>query len=89
MRSGLAGLAAKAKGKAGSGCEGAMAALLGKAPQGALQKAAEIQALSFRTQGDRGFLVYRDGTGKPYNLPLSLEGGQWKVGALAGIGLVL
>jgi hypothetical protein len=89
VREGLEALARKAKGKGIEGCAGAMAALLGKVPEGALQKAAEIQVLSFRVEGDQGFVVYRDGTGKPFNLPMNLEGGEWKVGALAGIGLVL
>jgi hypothetical protein len=89
VRSGLEALADKAKGKAGSGCEGAMGALLGKVPEAALRKAAEIQVLSFRVQGDQGFVVYRDGEGTPYNLPLDREGGEWKVGALVGVGLVL
>jgi hypothetical protein len=89
VREGLEALARKAKGKGIEGCAGAMAALLAKVPEGALQKAAEIQVLSFRVEGDRGFVVYRDGTGKPYNLPLDREGGEWKVGALAGVGLVV
>jgi hypothetical protein len=89
VRSGLEELARKAKGKGIEGCAGAMAALLPKVPEGALQKAAEIQVLSFRTQGDQGFVVYRDGTGKPFNLPMNLEGGRWRIGALAGVSLVL
>lgn len=88
-RSGFEALAEKAQSPSAKGCAGAMATLFAKVPQAALQSAAEIHVISFRVEGDQAFVVYRDGTGKPFNLPMNREGEEWRVGALDGIGLVL
>lgn len=73
----------------GTGCAGAMGAVAGERPRAIRQEAANIQVLSLRLQGTQAFVIYRDGAGKPMNLPLVREGGEWKLDALAGIGLVL
>ncbi len=73
----------------GQGCAEAMAGALSKMSQAELQKRAEINVLSMRTQGERAFVIYRDGSGEPFNLPLIHQDGEWKITTLAGIGLVL
>jgi hypothetical protein len=71
------------------GCEVAMGALLGEGSKAALSKAAEIEVLSMRLEGGQAFLVYRDGTGKALDMPMTRNGVSWLVGALVGIELVL
>jgi hypothetical protein len=87
-RTGLEGLA-EGDGAPSAGCSSAMVALLGEAPRAALRRAAQIEVLSFRVRGKQGFVVYRDGSGEAFNLPLRREAGEWRVGALVGIGLAL
>jgi hypothetical protein len=70
------------------GCEGAMEALLSRKPKAELQSAAEIEVLSLRVKGSQAFVIYRDGNGEPFNLPL-IDEGEWKISAPVGIGLVL
>jgi hypothetical protein len=45
-----------------------------------------VDAGSLRREGDRGFLIYRDGEGTVYAINMADEDG-WKVGALAGVPL--
>jgi hypothetical protein len=71
-----------------AGCAKAMAALVA-VPASTLRRAADIDAISMRISGDHGFLIYRDGAGAAANLPMVLEGGQWKVSSLSGIELRL
>jgi hypothetical protein len=83
VRASLEGLGKQAK-----GCAGAMATLLAKAPKATLRTAADIHVISMRVKSDQAFVIYRDASGTAYNLPLNREGGNWRVGALAGIALV-
>lgn len=89
IRKNLEKLASSAQPLAGKGCAGAMAAIVGKRPSAERQEAADIHVLSLRVNGTQAFVIYRDGAGRPSNLPLVRDGGEWKVSALAGIGLVL
>lgn len=72
----------------GEGCAKAISALVA-VPASVLRRAADIEAISMRTSGNRGFVIYRDGAGVATNLPMVLEAGQWKVSALSGIELRL
>jgi len=45
-----------------------------------------VDAGSLRREGDRGFLLYRDGEGTVYAINMADEDG-WKAGALAGVPL--
>lgn len=54
-----------------------------------LRIAAKIRVLSFRVQGNRAFLLYKDGEGTASELPMLRQNGQWKVAAVAGSALVL
>jgi hypothetical protein len=73
-----------------AGCAKAISILLAKAPKSVLRRAAHIDVISMRTNGDQGFLIYREaGGGAVASLPLTLEGGRWKVGSLSGVQLPL
>lgn len=80
-------LAGGAKSLRGQGCAGAMAAVVGRASPAELRQSAQIHVLSLRVRGKQAFVIYRDGSGHPFNLPLVRENGEWKLSALAGIGL--
>jgi hypothetical protein len=71
---------------AGKGCEGVMAAFLGKVPRAVLRGATEVHPLSLRVKGTEAFLVYRNGAGGPHYMPLRREGGGWKVNFLVSSG---
>jgi hypothetical protein len=71
------------------GCAAAMEALLAKKSEAELKSAADIEVLSLRIQGQRAFVIYRDGAGEPFNLPLIDAGGQWKITTVAPIAMVL
>lgn len=63
-------------------CPTAVAALISEVPRGPLRTLGEIHVLSMRVQGDRGFLIYEDGSGKPSESAMLREDGRWKVRAL-------
>jgi len=46
-----------------------------------------VDAGSLRREGDRGFLIYRDGEGTVYAINMADEDGSWKAGAFAGVPL--
>jgi hypothetical protein len=71
------------------GCEAAMSSLLDEAPEAELSQAAEIEVISMRSEGTQAFLVYRDGEGKAFDMPMTREGEDWLIGSLIGIELVL
>jgi hypothetical protein len=70
-------------------CAAMMAALGEGVPRSTLAQAAQIHVLSFRVEGEHGFLVYRDGAGKPFNIPMAPEGGRWMVAGLIGSELLV
>jgi hypothetical protein len=63
------------------------AAVLGgyeaKVPQATRQSQADVHALALRVKGDEALLIYRDGAGKTFDIPMRREGGEWKTGAIA------
>lgn len=69
------------------GCADVLAALLSRMPQAALRKGAQIYVLSLRVRPHNAFVIYRDGAGEPFNLPLRRENGQWKISAPFGISM--
>jgi len=67
-------------------CPVALAAITpGLGPKLARETTA-VDAGSLRVDGDRGFLIYRDGEGTVYAINMADEDG-WKVGGLAGVPL--
>jgi hypothetical protein len=71
-------------------CADAMAALSAGVPKTKLQIAADIEVLSMRVRGNRGFLIYRNGEGTPSAIAIHRErGGEWRVGVIDGSALVL
>ena len=72
-----------------AGCAGMMEALAAKVPKTTLQSAARIQVLSLRLGSEVAFLIYTDEDGTPNSIPMSREGGAWKVAGLTGTPLGL
>jgi hypothetical protein len=77
-------LAAAAKGLKGADCPQLLAALAGGVPASALAEAAHADVGSLRFEGDRAFLIYRGAQQATYAISMVKEGGEWKVGGLAG-----
>jgi hypothetical protein len=73
----------------GKGCAGGIGTLFSKAPKAILHSVVPIHVLSLRVSEPRAFVIYRNGAGKAYNLPLIREGGRWRIAAPLGIELVL
>jgi hypothetical protein len=68
---------------AGSSCAEVLAGLTGPVPAATLREAAVADVGSFRVEGDRGFILFRDAEGQAYFMPMAREGGRWKVAAIA------
>jgi hypothetical protein len=89
MSAGLTGsleaLVARApQGEKPEGCAEILAALSAGVPDQALKGVAKADVGSLRSEGDRGFLLYHGAHGEDYAMPMAIEGGAWKVGALEG-----
>ena len=67
-----------------SGCAGVMQALNERIPEEIRRQSARIErVLSFRIEGDQGFLLFiGPPTATLFSVPMNLEGGIWKVGSL-------
>jgi hypothetical protein len=72
-----------------SSCAKGLRMLTAEVPPSALRTAATIRVLSMRVKGSTAYAVYRNGEGTPSAIPMSREGGEWKVGALDGSVLLL
>ena len=72
-----------------SACLRVMAGFGQGVPQEQLRIGAEIEVLSMRVEGDSAIVIYRDGSGAPFTIPMTREDGAWKVSAAAGSVLVL
>jgi hypothetical protein len=82
---GLEELAAKAKHVEDPSCAGIFEKLTNPAAMGDLRtEAAQADVGSLRFEGDRAFLIYRGIRGIVLAMPMTNEGGSWKVGSLAG-----
>jgi len=66
------------------GCAAIVAGLSERVGQAALASAAKADVGSLRTDGRRGFLLYRGRRHTNYVMPMVIEGGRWKVEALEG-----
>jgi hypothetical protein len=65
-------------------CPEVLEALSAGSSQSALEEAAKADVGSLRLEGDHGFLLYRGVGGVAYAIPVVIEGGAWKVGAVDG-----
>lgn len=78
-------LAAKAEQIEGANCAGILRRLTNPAATGELRKeAAQADVGSLRVEGDRAFVIYRGFGDSVLAIPMSEEGGEWKVASLAG-----
>ncbi len=79
------------EGLGGSGgsqsCAAALGALSANVPRSNLREAAIADVGALRSEGDRAFLIYRGAEEVVYAIAMSREGGEWKVGSLAGVPL--
>lgn len=80
----LSRLGGKLQGGPATGCESTLRSFTARLPASVLRSAARIHVLSLRVQGDRAFLIYRDAEGTVSQLPMSRDGGGWKVAAVSG-----
>jgi hypothetical protein len=71
------------------GCAKALRSLTEGVPASALRTAAAIRVLSMRVKSSGAYLVYKNGEGTPMAIPMTREGGEWKVTALDGSALLL
>ena len=78
----LAQLVKEEKAKGGV-CPAALEALSATIPQTSLDEAARADVVALRSEGDRGFLLFRGAHGTNYFVPMVKEGGAWKVAAIA------
>ena len=78
-------LASQAKQLKSADCASILQALTNPAAKGAMKAEAEkANARSLRTEGDRAFLIYTGLEGTVFAMPMTEEGGAWKVVSLAG-----
>jgi hypothetical protein len=76
-------LASRSGKLSGAGCAAILAALTPALPPEVQKESTIVDAGSLRTEGERAFLIYRGAEGTVYTIPMTPEGGAWKVGALA------
>lgn len=83
VRHGLARIGENARKGGGKGCAGGAARLFSRAPDSTVPRGASVRVLGLRAEGSRShaLVIYRDDTGRRLALPLSREGGEWKVSA--------
>ncbi|MGC1165181.1 MAG: hypothetical protein WA862_03655 [Solirubrobacterales bacterium] len=67
----------------GKGCAAVLPALTAGAPKSTRANTMTAGIASLRFEGDRGFALYHGTRGVDYFVPMTREGGEWKVGALA------
>jgi hypothetical protein len=80
----FASLAWRSKTLEDAGCATLLETLTNKAALPLLRKeAARADVGSLRTEGDRGFIIYRGLEGSVMAMPMTNEGGTWKVSSLA------
>jgi hypothetical protein len=82
---GLRQLSASSPRLRGKGCAGALDALTKPLSPSLQRETTTVDAAALRHEGEQAFLIYTAPPGKTvYAMPLRLEGGEWKLGALAG-----
>jgi hypothetical protein len=78
-------LAARAKQGGGAGCAAVLEELTNPAAKQAMkEEAARANAGSLRTEGERAFLIYTGADKTVIAMPITNEGGAWKVASPAG-----
>ena len=81
-------LATQAPQLKGKGCAAILAALTEPLPASLQRQATTVDAAALRHEGEQAFLIYTGPPGKTvYSMPLSLEGGAWKLAALSASAL--
>ena len=84
----LQGLVPPSAGAGSRTCAALLAKLVNPAAkQELLREARKADVGSLRVEGERGFVVYRGLDGAIMAMPMSRDGGGWKVAALAGLPL--
>jgi hypothetical protein len=68
----------------GAGCAPVLKAFTRPLPAAVQREITTVDAGSFRHEGEQGFLVYYGADQTVYAMPLTEEGGSWKVTALSG-----
>jgi len=77
-------LASHSKQLGGGGCARILAAFTRPLPSSVRREDTVVDAGSLRHEGEQAFLIYYGAKKTAYAMPMSQEGGEWKVGALAG-----
>jgi hypothetical protein len=77
-------LAKSSTGLGGKGCAAFLQAFTSKLSAAEWQEATTVDAGSLRQEGEQAFLIYYGADKTVYAMPLSVEDGQFKVGALGG-----
>jgi hypothetical protein len=72
-----------AQGSEEVGCPKLLAQLSAGVPAAALREAAIADVGSLRAEGDSGFVIFTGRGGETYFMPMSHQGGRWRVAALA------
>jgi hypothetical protein len=67
----------------GAGCTAILSALTPPLPPKVQKESTIVDAGSMRTEGEQAFLIYSGAEGMTYAIPMTQEGGAWKVAALA------
>ena len=80
----LAQLAKSSTSLGGKGCAAFLQAFTSKLSASEWQEATTVDAGSLRQEGEQAFLIYYGADKTVYAMPLSVEDGQFKVGALGG-----
>jgi hypothetical protein len=68
----------------GKGCAVVLHAFTRSVPASVRRKTTIVDAGSLRNDGEQAFLIYYGEGHAPYAMPMKEEGGEWKVGLLAG-----
>jgi hypothetical protein len=71
----------------GKPCPGVLAAFFSRVPTRSFVLAAKADVGAFRVEGAGGYLLYHGAEGVDYQMPMALNGGSWKVAAVAGSSL--
>jgi hypothetical protein len=66
----------------GKGCAALLSGLMAGTPKSTRGNTMTDGIASLRFEGDRGFALYHGTRGVDYFVPMTKEGGEWKVGAL-------
>jgi hypothetical protein len=85
---GFENLASGAPELKGKGCVGVLNAFTKSVPASLQRQLTSIDAAALRSEGEQGFLLYTGPPGKTvYSMPLQLEDGEWKLGAVSASAL--